>query len=261
MGRPPKYTPEFCRDAVGYRVSSDKTYAEAAASLGVNESTLAHWVRDARSAEPSFDERHDEAAVLRARVRELEMENEFLKKPRPSPRRGRREREVRAHGRGEGLVPGAPDGAPVRRIGVGLLYSWASPHGPPNDPWGPLRAEVMRLWLAAGSVITPGRVSEILSQFRRQGEYRQNRKGGIIAQGQLAPVRQAGVAVAEGPPGSLRHLADQVFQHPQGAATHPHRQGAQVEDRQGADGEGLVAVSVLPRWEALPFHRNRTQRW
>ena len=80
MGRPPKYTPEFCRDAVGYRVSSDKTYAEAAASLGVNESTLAHWVRDARSADPSVGERRDEAAELRARVREPEMENEFLKK-------------------------------------------------------------------------------------------------------------------------------------------------------------------------------------
>ena len=45
MGRPPKYTPEFRRDAVEYCVSSGKTYAEVAASLGVNESTLAHWVR------------------------------------------------------------------------------------------------------------------------------------------------------------------------------------------------------------------------
>lgn len=80
MGRQPTYTPEFRRNAVEYAVSSGKTYAEVAASLGVNESTLAHWVRDARREEPSVGERRDEAAELRARVRELEMENEFLKK-------------------------------------------------------------------------------------------------------------------------------------------------------------------------------------
>lgn len=80
MGRPPTYTPEFRRNAVEYVVTTGKTYAEAAEALGVNESTLAHWVRDARAAEPSVGERRDEAAELRARVRELEMENEFLKK-------------------------------------------------------------------------------------------------------------------------------------------------------------------------------------
>ena len=53
MGRPPKHTPEVRRDAVEYCVSSGKTHAEVAASLGVNESTLAHWVRDAHAAEPS----------------------------------------------------------------------------------------------------------------------------------------------------------------------------------------------------------------
>ena len=80
MGRPPTYTQEFRSNAVEYVVSTGKTYAEAAAALGVNESTLAHWVRDARGEEPSVGERRDEAAELRARVRELEMENEFLKK-------------------------------------------------------------------------------------------------------------------------------------------------------------------------------------
>ena len=33
------------------------------------------------------------------------------------------------------------------------FYSWASSHGstePPDGPWGPLRAEVMWLWLASG---------------------------------------------------------------------------------------------------------------
>jgi transposase len=80
MGRQSTYTPEFRRNAVEYVVSSGKTYAEVAASLGVNESTLAHWVRSARREEPSVGERRDDAAELRARVRELEMENEFLKK-------------------------------------------------------------------------------------------------------------------------------------------------------------------------------------
>ena len=48
MGRPPTYTQEFRSNAVEYVVSTGKTYAEA--------------------------------AELRARVRELEMENEFLNK-------------------------------------------------------------------------------------------------------------------------------------------------------------------------------------
>ena len=80
MGRPPKYTPEFRREAVDYCVSSGKPYKEVAESLGVNASTRAHWVRDARATDPSVGERRDESARLRARIRELEAENEFLKK-------------------------------------------------------------------------------------------------------------------------------------------------------------------------------------
>ena len=43
----------------------------------------------------------------------------------------------------------------ARLLGVSAsgFYSWASSHSspePPADPWGPLRAEVMRLWLASG---------------------------------------------------------------------------------------------------------------
>ena len=43
----------------------------------------------------------------------------------------------------------------ARLLGVSAsgFYSWASSHaspGPPDDPWGPLRAEAMRLWLASG---------------------------------------------------------------------------------------------------------------
>ena len=80
MGRPPKCTPELRRDAVEHVVSSGRTHAEVAASLGADEPTLAHWVRDAGAAGPSVGERRDGAAELRARVRELEMENEFLKR-------------------------------------------------------------------------------------------------------------------------------------------------------------------------------------
>ena len=43
----------------------------------------------------------------------------------------------------------------ARLLGVSAsgFYSWASSHGPaapPPDPWAPLRAEVMRLWLGSG---------------------------------------------------------------------------------------------------------------
>jgi len=79
MGRKPKYSPEFKRDAVEYVVSSGKPIVEVAEALKVNESTLGHWVRDARR-DPGVAGRADEVKALRRRVAELEEENEFLKK-------------------------------------------------------------------------------------------------------------------------------------------------------------------------------------
>ena len=78
------YPPEFRRDAVELVVTSGKTCAEVASMLGVNESTLAHWVHDARAADPAVGERRDGSSKLKARIRELEMENEFLKTGRES---------------------------------------------------------------------------------------------------------------------------------------------------------------------------------
>lgn len=54
MGRPSKYSDEFCRDAVAlYRASEGRrTFAAVAKEIGVNHETLRNWVR-AADAEPA----------------------------------------------------------------------------------------------------------------------------------------------------------------------------------------------------------------
>ena len=51
-GRPAKYSPEFKANAVDYVLSTGKTYAAAAADLGVPERTLGKWVQARRLSEP-----------------------------------------------------------------------------------------------------------------------------------------------------------------------------------------------------------------
>lgn len=91
MPRPSKYPDEFRRDAVELVLSSpQRTVAEIARELGVNQETLRLWVkaeRDRRSSagrgragdEVSAEER-DELRRLRKRVAELELEKEILRK-------------------------------------------------------------------------------------------------------------------------------------------------------------------------------------
>ena len=81
-----RYTDEYRREAADYVIDSGKRIDEAASDLGVNRKTLGNWVAARRKerglgragAMPGGGEM--DAAAMRRRIRELEMENEFLKK-------------------------------------------------------------------------------------------------------------------------------------------------------------------------------------
>lgn len=92
------YSPEFKADAVALYLSDpSRTYASVAKDLGVNRETLRLWVREARSAGTaphkvapakrrpagplaSDDVLEEENRQLRARIRELELEREILRR-------------------------------------------------------------------------------------------------------------------------------------------------------------------------------------
>ena len=72
------FSPEFKEEAARMVVETSRSIAQVARELGVNETTLGYWVK-------AYRERHagDEPELgisERARLRELEMENAFLKK-------------------------------------------------------------------------------------------------------------------------------------------------------------------------------------
>ena len=48
VGRPPKYAPEFQRDAVAMVLDEERSIADVARSIGVNEGTLGNWVAKSR---------------------------------------------------------------------------------------------------------------------------------------------------------------------------------------------------------------------
>lgn len=78
------YTDEFKRDAVALVVSGIP-HKQVAKDMGMTKTTLQAWVRDARfqshGMTPTTDreQRKDMAQALR-RIRELEMENEVLRR-------------------------------------------------------------------------------------------------------------------------------------------------------------------------------------
>jgi transposase len=92
------YSPEFKADAVALYLSDpSRTYASVAKDLGVNRETLRLWVREARSAGTaprkaapankrpagplaSDDVLEEENKQLRARIRELELERDILRR-------------------------------------------------------------------------------------------------------------------------------------------------------------------------------------
>ncbi len=86
-----QYTAEFRAEAVKLVMEQGYTCAKAARQLGVNNKTLANWVRPGRKAERSVQiaagVENDDPASLRARItglekqlRRAEMEREILKK-------------------------------------------------------------------------------------------------------------------------------------------------------------------------------------
>ena len=83
-GRPSKYSPEFRRDVVAMVLDEERTIADVARSLGVNEGTLGNWVNKERVERGereglSADERA-ELSDLRAEVTQLRMERDLLKR-------------------------------------------------------------------------------------------------------------------------------------------------------------------------------------
>lgn len=85
--RPKKYTEEFRVEAVEYykkaRQEFGKNIKQCADELGVNDKTLGDWIMKLEATGKVTQARTDEQKELakaQKRIKELEMENEFLKK-------------------------------------------------------------------------------------------------------------------------------------------------------------------------------------
>lgn len=85
MSKRQKSTPEFRAETVELVLSSGKSLVEVSESLGINEGTLANWVRTFR-AEHSGTETDERGRVewaqhekLRRKLAKVKRENEFLK--------------------------------------------------------------------------------------------------------------------------------------------------------------------------------------
>jgi transposase len=93
-----KFSPEFKDEAVKLVIDGSRPIAQVARELGIHEGTLGNWVnqyrRDHAGDEPPLDV--SERARLREaerELRELRMENEFLKKVIMPAGAGTRDRE------------------------------------------------------------------------------------------------------------------------------------------------------------------------
>ena len=84
-GKGKRYSPEFKEQAARKVVDNSLPIAQVARELDVNDTTLGFWVKDYRkklAGQPLPSDMPDAERVreLERRVRELEMENAFLKK-------------------------------------------------------------------------------------------------------------------------------------------------------------------------------------
>ncbi|MGI5328378.1 transposase [Actinomadura nitritigenes] len=81
---PPPHPPEFRRRAVELARTGDKSVTALAKSLGISQSCLRNWIRQADIEEGHLDGlnagEHKELIELRRKARQLELENEILKR-------------------------------------------------------------------------------------------------------------------------------------------------------------------------------------
>jgi transposase len=80
-----KFSPEFREEAVRLVIDNSRPIAQVARELGVNEGTLGNWVnqyhKDHVGEEPPLTpSERIQLAEAQRELRELRMENEFLKK-------------------------------------------------------------------------------------------------------------------------------------------------------------------------------------
>jgi transposase len=87
MAMPNNYPEEFRRKAVALALSSDRSKTEVAKSLGITNTTLHKWIRDAREMQERRDDPRrladddlEELKRLRKEVAELRTEREILRK-------------------------------------------------------------------------------------------------------------------------------------------------------------------------------------
>lgn len=144
-----KYTDEFRRETADYIISTGRPITECCAELGLNSKTVNKWVQNRRrelagGPDPKAEDR--ELREAKRRMRELEMENAFLKKSRGLLRQ---KPGVAACYR---IMLAEKAEFPVkmmaRVIGVSRsgFYSWLS-NGCPREDWSAEREAVRRVWL------------------------------------------------------------------------------------------------------------------
>ena len=78
-----KYTDEYRQETADYAISTGKPVNQVAAELGLNQKTLARWVtlrKKQLNGDLPTTEEDAEKREMQKRIRELEMENAFLKK-------------------------------------------------------------------------------------------------------------------------------------------------------------------------------------
>ena len=78
-----RYTDEFRRETADYVISTGRPVTEVSAELGLNPKTVGKWVAARRrqaSGEPDPAVADRELREARRRIRQLELENAFLKK-------------------------------------------------------------------------------------------------------------------------------------------------------------------------------------